>query len=56
MTEVKEEITLTPEMIEAGLIHLYRYHSERGVSDEETVKAIYRAMRSFEPKNRPEQP
>lgn len=38
------EIEITPEMIEAGLPHLYRYHPDRGVSDEESVKAIFRAM------------
>jgi hypothetical protein len=38
------EIEITPEMIESGVIPLYRYHPDRGVSDEETVKAIFLAM------------
>lgn len=40
----KDEIEVTPEMAEAGLLHLYRYHPETGVDDEDTVVAIYRAM------------
>lgn len=40
-----QEIEITPEMIEAALPHLYRYYPESGVSDEDTVAAIYRAMR-----------
>jgi len=38
------EIEVTPEMIEAGLPHLYRYHPERGVDEEETIIRIFRAM------------
>lgn len=34
------EIEITPEMIEAALPHLYRYHPESGVSEEETVRQI----------------
>ncbi len=40
---------VTPEMIEAGLPHLYRYHPDRGVEAEETVTRIYRAMRDLAP-------
>ena len=35
---------VTPEMIEAGLAHLYRYHPDRGVGDAETVTKIFQAM------------
>jgi hypothetical protein len=38
------EIIISPEMVEAGLSHLYLYHPDRGVSDEETVKKIFEAM------------
>ena len=38
------EIEVTPEMIEAGVLHLYRYHPETGLGDEETVTRIFRAM------------
>lgn len=38
------EIEVTPEMIEAGVVHLYRYHPDRGLTDEEAVKAIFSAM------------
>jgi hypothetical protein len=34
----------TPEMLDAGLSHLYRYHPEHGVSDEDTIKNIFAAM------------
>jgi ribosomal protein S19 len=37
------EIEITPEMIEAGLVHLLRFHRERG-HDEEIIRQIYRAM------------
>jgi hypothetical protein len=40
----KTEIEITPAMIEAGLEHLYHYHPETGVSDEETVVNIFMAM------------
>ena len=40
------EIEITPEMIDAGLEHLYRYHHDRGVNDEDTVKFIFQAMLS----------
>jgi hypothetical protein len=38
------KIEITAEMIECGLAHLYRYHPERGVSDEETVRKIFLEM------------
>jgi len=41
-----DEIEVTPAMIEAGVAHLYRYHPDRGVSDEETVRLIFQAMLS----------
>lgn len=44
-TKSEDEIEVTPEMIDAGLVHLYRYHPENGVGDAETIIAIYRAMR-----------
>lgn len=34
----------TPEMVEAALSHLYRYHPEHGVGDEDTVRNIFAAM------------
>ena len=37
-------IEITPEMIESGLVHLYRYHPDRGVSDEDTVRMIFLEM------------
>ena len=37
-------IEITPEMIEAGLLHLYSWHPDTGVGDEETVKRIFREM------------
>ena len=45
MGEDDEKIVVTPEMIEAGLLHLYAYHPEYGVNDEQTVIRIYSAMR-----------
>jgi hypothetical protein len=48
MEKEENEIEVTPEMIEAGLLHLYRYHPEHGVPDVETVTRIYRAMRAAE--------
>lgn len=36
---------VTEEMLNAGLSHLYHYHPDRGVSDEETVRRIFRSMR-----------
>ena len=44
-----QEIEVTPEMIEAGVLHLYRYHPETGVDDEETVTRIFQAMRQLLP-------
>jgi hypothetical protein len=38
------EIEITPAMIEAGLEHLYRYHPDIGVSDEDSVGLIFQAM------------
>jgi hypothetical protein len=38
-----DEIEVTPEMIEAGLYHLLRFHPNRR-DDEDTVVALYRAM------------
>ena len=35
---------VTPEMIEAGLPNLYRFHADSSVGDEETVTKIYLAM------------
>jgi hypothetical protein len=40
-----DEVEITPAMVAAALPHLYAYHPETGVSDEETVRAIYRAAR-----------
>lgn len=42
--ESEDEIKVTPEMIEAGLPHLYRYHPDRGVDAEDSVKAIFVEM------------
>lgn len=39
-----KEIEVTPEMIEAGLLHLARYHRESGETAEDTVIEIFRAM------------
>ncbi len=39
-----DEIEVTPEMIEAGVIPLCAYHPEVGVSDEETVRQIFLRM------------
>jgi hypothetical protein len=51
MTKTKEdEIEVTPEMIEAGLTYLYRYHPEKGLNDEDTVAAIYREMYARRPR------
>ena len=44
------EIEITPEMIEAGLMHLYRYHPDTGVGDKETVVRIFVAMKSLCPR------
>jgi hypothetical protein len=41
------EIEITLAMIEAGLPHLYRYHPDKGMDDEETVEAIYWTMFSI---------
>ena len=38
------DIEITPEMIEAGLEHLYRYHPDSGVNDTDTVVAILRVF------------
>lgn len=43
MTE-SHESEISREMIEAGLLHLYRYHPDTGVDDEETVRRIFLAM------------
>ena len=40
----KGEIEVTPEMIEAGVPHLARYHPDRGEDAEDSVKAIFIAM------------
>lgn len=40
------EIVITAEMIEAGLHHLFAFHPERGVGDDETVRRIFAAMLS----------
>lgn len=42
--EMPAEIEITPEMIEAGLLHLSRYDPEYGVDGEDTVKRIFLAM------------
>ena len=39
-------IEVTPEMIEEGLLHLYRWHPDTGVGDEDTVTRIFFAMLS----------
>lgn len=39
-----DEIETTPEMIEAGAIHLDRYDLARGADDEVTLRRIFRAM------------
>lgn len=44
-----EEIVVTPEMIEAGCMHLYRYHPDTGVGDEDTVTRIFRKMYLLSP-------
>ena len=46
---VQREIRITPEMIEAGVLPLYRYHPETGASDEETVSEIFLAMYRYRP-------
>ena len=38
------ESEIPREVIEAGLLHLYLYHPEHGVSDEDTVRRIFLAM------------
>lgn len=45
---------ITSEMMEAGLAHLYRYHADRGVDDEETVRRVFQAMLSARPSSRRE--
>lgn len=40
------EIEITPEMIEAGLRHLYWYHPDRGVDEEETLVRIFSSMKA----------
>ena len=44
-----EEIEITPEVIEVGVLHLYRYHPDRGVIDEETVRMIFQEMKRLRP-------
>jgi hypothetical protein len=39
-----EEIEVTPEMMDAGLTHLFRFHPDRGIGAEETVRGIWREM------------
>lgn len=48
MEREKDEIEITPEMIEAGRSPLLRFHRERG-TEEETICQIYRAMASLDP-------
>lgn len=38
------EIEITPEMIEAGERHLFRYHPDHGLDSEKTVTLVFRAM------------
>lgn len=38
------EVDVTPEMVEAGLEHLYCYNPDRGENAENTVSQIFRAM------------
>ena len=35
---------VTGEMVDAGLLHLYEYHPDRGVGDVETVTLIFLSM------------
>ena len=48
---MEEPDEITPEMVEAGLPHLYRYHPDRGADDDESVRAIYTAMHAARPKS-----
>ena len=41
-----EDEAVTPAMIEAGELVLYRYHPERGLSAADVVIQIYRSMRT----------
>ncbi len=41
---VDEIEVVTLAMVEAGAVHLFRYHPDRGVSAEETVGRIFLAM------------
>lgn len=42
--EIRDDVRVTDEMIEAGCAHLYRYHAEFGVGDRETVVRIFLSM------------
>lgn len=46
---------ITPAMIEAGMLHIYRFHRDRGVDAEELVENIFRAMWAARPTCRSEQ-
>ena len=46
--EKGEEIKVTPQMIEAGLRHLYAYHPEHGVDGADTIRRIFVAMRALQ--------
>jgi len=43
-----DELEITEAMIEAGLLHLYRYSPERSLA-EETVAEMFRAMSRLSP-------
>jgi hypothetical protein len=45
------EIEITPDMVEAGLVHLFRYHAEYGVDADDTVTRIFQAMLGAQPKH-----
>jgi hypothetical protein len=51
-----DDITVTPQMVEAGLVHLLAFHPDRGVRAEESVRRIFLAMASACPLTRPPKP
>jgi hypothetical protein len=45
----ENEIEVTPEMIEAGILYLLQFSPRKGLGEEEAVEAIFRAMYSARP-------